>query len=108
MYAEPLTGQPQNSSESGTKYYSELEVETLIDEISQAALEAIEQSAGEAAKAAVLANLEREASILRDVQIWQTEAEKAKKAKLKTAFFTGIICFLSGFTTGMILMGVNK
>jgi hypothetical protein len=108
MYAEPLTGQPPNLNERGTKYYSDLEVETLIDEISQAALEAIEQSAGEAAKAAVLENLEREASILRDVQKWQTEAEKAKRTKIKTAVITGLLCFISGFTTGIILMGVNK
>jgi len=95
-------------NENGTRLYSDLEVELLIDEVSKAALEAIEQAAGEAAKAATLASIEREAKILHEVQRWRMEAEAAKNSKIKTAVITGVITFLSGFTTGIILMGVTK
>ena len=57
------------------RYYSDLEIELLIDEISEAALEAIEQAAGEAAKATALSMLEREAAALREAQRWRLQAE---------------------------------
>jgi hypothetical protein len=108
MYADPPTEQPPNSSESGTRLYSDLEVETLIDEVSQAALEAIEQAAGEAAKAAVLASLEREAAALREAQRWRIQAEinqqiikETKKTGNKNAVLTGLICFLGGLAVGI-------
>ena len=71
IYAEPLTELQTNLSESGTRYYSDLEatlvaVDLLIDELTVIALEAIEQAAGEAARAAFLASLEREAAALRE------------------------------------------
>ena len=62
-------------SEGGTRYYSDLEIELLIDELSEAALEAIEKAAGEAAKAAVLSMLDREAALLRETQRLRLEAE---------------------------------
>jgi hypothetical protein len=106
-YAEQPTQPPMNSSESGTRLYTDSEVETLIDEISQAALEAIEQAAGEAAKAAVLASLEREAAALREAQRWRIEAElkqqvitETKKAGTKNAVIAGLICFLAGLAVG--------
>jgi len=108
MYAEPLTEQQQNSSEGGTKFYSDLEVETLIDEISEAALEAIEQAAGEAAKAAVLSVIEREAAALHEAEQWRIQAEinalavtEAKKAGTKNAVITGLICLLCGLAVGV-------
>ena len=80
----------------------------MIDEISQAALEAIEQAAGEAAKAAVLASLEREAMALREAQRWRIEAEirqetikVTKKAGTKNAVITGLVCFLGGLAVGI-------
>jgi len=57
------------------RYYSDLEIELLIDEISEAALEAIKQAAGEAAKATALSMLEREAAALREAQRWRIQAE---------------------------------
>jgi hypothetical protein len=107
---------------SGTRLYSDLEVETLIDEVSQAALEAIEQAAGEAATAAVLASLEREAAAMReaarhqaDAARWRIEAEirqetitATKKAGTKNAVITGIICFVSGLATGIIIQVTNN
>jgi hypothetical protein len=47
----------------------------LVDEITEAALEAIEQAAGEAAKAAVLSMVEREAVLLREINRWRLEAD---------------------------------
>jgi len=94
----------------------------LIDEISQAALEAIEQAAGEAAKAATLAGIEREAEALREAARQQAEAAQwriqaeinasaitqAKKAGIKNAVITGIICFVSGLAAGIIIMEAVK
>jgi malate/lactate dehydrogenase len=90
------------------KLWSDLEVETLIDEISEAALEAIDQAAAEAARAAALAAIEREAAALREAQQWRLEAEKLKQQKIKNAVITGVICFLSGFVTGVIIIGGIK
>ena len=99
-------------SENGTRLYNDSEVETLIEEVSQAAFEAIEQAAGEAAKAAVLASLEREAAALREAQRWRVEAElrqgiilKTKKAGVKNAVIAGVICLLGGFVVGT---AINK
>jgi len=100
---------------SGTRLFSDLEVEILIDEISEAALEAIEQAAGEAAKAAVIASIEREAAALReavrqqaDATRWRLEAElkqqvinETKKAGTKNAVIAGLVCFLGGLAVGI-------
>ena len=102
-------------NENETRLYSDLEVNELIDEVSQAALEAIEQAAGEAAKAAVIASLEREAAALReaarqqaDAARWRIEAElkqkvitETKKEGTKNAVITGLICFLGGLAVGI-------
>jgi hypothetical protein len=92
------------------------ELDTLIDEISEAALEAIEQAAGEAAKAAVLEMLEREAAALREAtrqhaeaQRWRIEANlqaqavtQAKRKGIKTTFIAGISCLLGGLIVGSV------
>ena len=95
--------------------YSDSEVDLLIDDLTEAALEAIEQAAGEAAKAAALAMLEREATALREAakqhdeaQRWRLEAEanlqaitEAKKAGRKNAIIAGLVCFLGGLFIGV-------
>ena len=115
MFAEQPTEQAQNLKESGTRLYSDSEVDLLIDEVSQAALEAIEQAAGEAAKAAVLSVIEREALLLqakaealREAQKWRTQAEinamavkEAKKNGTKNAIITGLVCLLGGLVIGV-------
>jgi len=95
-------------SENETRLYSDLEVETLINEVSQAAFDAIEQAAGEAAKAATLASLEREAAALREAARWRIEAEirqetikATKKAGTKNAVIVGLVCFLGGLAVGI-------
>jgi len=55
------------------RFYSDLEVELLIDDLTVIALEAIEQAAGEAARAAFLQNLEREAEAMREAARQQAE-----------------------------------
>jgi hypothetical protein len=72
-YGEPRTTPRPTSSESGTRLYSEYEVDTLIEDLTEAAVEAIEQAAGEAAKAAALASLEREAAAVREARRRQEE-----------------------------------
>ena len=85
------------------KFWSDLEVELLIDEISEAALEAIEQAAGEAARAAVLAVLEREAAALRQAQQLRIEAEQMRKTGVRNAVITGLVCFVGGLVTGVLI-----
>ena len=108
MFAEQQTEQAQSLSENGTRLYSGSEVELLIDEVSQAALEAIEQAAGEAAKAAGLSVIEREAEALREAQKWRTQAEinamavrEMKKNGTKNAIITGLVCLLGGLVLGV-------
>jgi len=61
------------------RYYSDLEIDLLIDEITVAAREAIEQAAAEAARAASLAMLEREAAAVREAAEQRAEAQRWQK-----------------------------
>ena len=90
------------------KRYSDLEVDLLIDDLTEAALEAIEQAAGEAAKAAVLAMLEREAIALREAQRWKLEAEnnlieitQIKKAGRKNTIIGVLLGIFGGLVVGL-------
>ena len=90
------------------KFWSDLEVDNLIDEISEAAHEAIEQAAGEAARAAALAALEREVVLSREVYRWKTEAEThkkalgdTKKAGVKNTVLAAVICLIGGLAVGI-------
>ena len=100
VYGEPPTTRTRNSEESGTKRYSEYEVDTLIEDLTGAAREAIEQAAAEAARAAALASLEREAVAMREAQRLQGENDRLKKSRVKTAVVTGVICFFGGLAIG--------
>jgi hypothetical protein len=85
------------------RQYSEYEINTLIEDLTAAAHEAIEQAAAEAAKAATLAALEREAAAIREAQRLQEENDRIKQSRVKTAIITGSICFLGGFTVGAVI-----
>ncbi|MDR2900739.1 MAG: ABC transporter permease [Treponema sp.] len=76
-------------------------MDLLIDDISIAAKEAIEKAAAEAAKAAALEMLEREAVAIQEAQYWRTEAETAKKNGIKNGVLVGVICFLGGLAVGI-------
>ena len=81
----------------------------MIEELTVIALEAIEQAASEAAKAAILSMLEREVATLREAERWRREAEALRQAKRKTALITGIISFISGLAAGTIItIGVTR
>ena len=95
-------------NEGEMRFWSDLEVELLIDEISDAALEAIEQAAGEAAKAAVLTMLEREAAALREAQRWRLESEilsqeitQTKRAGRKNTVMGVLIGIFGGLVVGV-------
>jgi hypothetical protein len=97
-----------NSDNNEMEFYSEGEVKAIVDEISVAAEKAIERAAGEAAKAAVLASLEREITAISLAQGWQNEYLAAKRKGVKTAIITGVICFFGGLAVGAgttVLMG---
>jgi hypothetical protein len=107
VFADPPITPPMNSGESGTRHYSEYEVDTLIEDLTVAAVEAIEQAAGEAAKAAMLASVEREAALVRaqalavrEVARLQEENSHLKSDKVRTAIVAGISCFLGGLAVG--------
>jgi hypothetical protein len=103
------------SSEEGTKYYNDSELDLLIDELSVIAKEAIEKAAAESAKAAMLAGLEREAAMLRDLTIHQADAQfwrlqaatnlaaidVAKKTGIKNAIIAGAVCLFGGLIIGV-------
>ena len=102
-------------NERGTKRYSDLEVEVLIDDISEAAYEAIEQAAAEAVRASALAALEREATLLREAAHqqaealrWRQEAElrqqvitETKRAGRKNTLLAAVIGVLGGLALGV-------
>jgi hypothetical protein len=80
----------------------------LIEEISEAAYEAIEQAASEAARAAAIEALEREAALVRQSQFWKNEADKkaeevqaAKKAGRKNTLIGVLIGILGGLALGV-------
>ena len=83
-------------------------LDSLIDDISEAAYEAIEQAAAEAARAAALAALEREAAALREAQRWRIEADlrqqiiiETRRAGTKNAIIAGSVCFILGLVFGV-------
>jgi len=110
MFAEQQTELPPNLHEKETRLYSDSEVESLIDEISAAAIEAIDQAAGEAAKAAILSVLEREAEALREAEKWRIQADinalavkQAKKSGVKNTIIAALIGILGGFAVGFAI-----
>jgi hypothetical protein len=93
------------------RQYSEYEVDTLIEDLTGAAHEAIEQAAAEAARAAALASLDREMAALSEAQRLQGENSRLKKSRVKVAVVTGVICFFGGLALGAggiaILQGIR-
>ena len=100
---------------SDTEVDWKAELSLLIDDISEAAYEAIETAAAEAARAAALAALEREAAAIREAAHqqaealrWRLEAElrqqaiaEAKRTGRKNAVITGLACLLGGLFIGI-------
>jgi hypothetical protein len=99
-YGGPPTTLPPISSENGTRRYSEFEVDVLIEDLTAAAIEAIEQAAGEAARVAALASLEREAAAVREARRLEGENRRLQQSRVKTAIVTGVVCFFGGLAIG--------
>ena len=115
VYAEPSITQPPNLTESGTRLYSEYEIDLLIDALTEAAHEEIQKAAAEAAKEAVLSVIEREAAAMREATLqqaealrWRLEAERqmkavkeTKRAGIKNAIIAGAVCLFGGLAVGI-------
>jgi hypothetical protein len=77
----------------------------LIDDLTEAAKEAIEQAAGEAAKAATLAMLEQQAVIAGLALKWEIEYKTLKSVSKKNIIISGLIGFVSGAAvSGLIII----
>jgi hypothetical protein len=76
-------------------------VGTLIDDLTTAAHEAIEQAAAEGARAAVLASLEQETAAIQEAARLYEENSRLKQSRVKTAIVTGVICFFGGLAAGV-------
>ena len=86
-------------------------MDLLIDSISEIAVEAIEQAAAEAARAAVLAALEREAALLREAERWRREAEnyqltlrQTQRNGWRNMLIAGLSCLVGGFVLGAVVI----
>ena len=115
VFAEQQTTQPPSLSEGGMRFYSDSEIDLLIDDISEIAKKAIERAAAEAARAAALAAVEREAAALREAERWRMQAEfnlreieAAKKTGRKNTLLAALIGVLGGLAigvTGTLIIG---
>ena len=103
VYGEQPIPPLMNSETTGTRFWTDLEIQQLVDEISEAAEAAIERAAAEAAMAASLAALEREAAALREAERWRLEAENARQGNWKNYLLAGALGFLGGLVTGIII-----
>jgi len=115
VYAEPSITQPPNLIRSGTRLYSEYEIDLLIDALTEAAHEEIQKAAAEAAKEAVLSVIEREAAAMREATLqqaealrWRLEAERQMKAVkeaksngIKNTIIAGAACLFGGLAIGI-------
>ncbi|MDR0908728.1 MAG: ABC transporter permease [Spirochaetaceae bacterium] len=121
VYAEPLMPPQTSSSGNEMRLYSEFEVDTLIAELTEAAEEAIDKAAGEAARVATLAGLEREAAALAREKAalererlaldlagdWQKKFAFEKKEKIKISIITGVVSFAIGALVGGVVIGIS-
>jgi lipoate synthase len=85
------------------RFYSDLEVELLIEDLTEAAHEAIELAASEAARAAFLESLERETTAIREAANYRIEVQELRRTGVRNTVVTGIICFLGGLVTGLLI-----
>ena len=111
LYGEPPTMPPGSSGGNGTRQYSEYEVDLLIEDLTAAAEAAIEQAAAEAARAAMLASLDREVAAVRETRRLREENGVLRKSRVKAAVITGAVCFFGGLALGIggtvIIQGVR-
>ena len=81
----------------------------MIDELSEAAVKEIETAAGEAAKAAALAHLEKRAFQLAEIERLKKQNGELKKSNFKKIVVTGLACFVSGaLVSGGIILSAGR
>jgi predicted transcriptional regulator len=101
LHAEPPRTQNSGLREKEANSYSASEVQTLIDELTESAKEEIERAASEAAKAAVMASLEREAAAIAEARRWQGLYQAEQKDSVKNLVLAGLVCFVVGAAGGV-------
>jgi hypothetical protein len=113
VFGEQLTEPPPTLNTGGMRLYTDSEIDLLIDDLSEIALEAIEQAAAEAARAAALASVEREAAALREAERWRNQAlinlqeiEAVRKEGVKNTFLAALIGVLGGLVIGVIVQNL--
>jgi hypothetical protein len=106
LFAEPPMRELKGLSEAGTRFYSEAELNQAIDEVSAAAVKEIEAAAADAAKAAAMAGLEREAAQLAEIARLEKQNGELKKSGVKNLVIAGLSCFVAGaaLSGGLILL----
>ncbi|GHU45514.1 hypothetical protein FACS1894190_17670 [Spirochaetia bacterium] len=72
----------------------------MIDDLTEAAHDAIEQAAGEAAKAATIAALENQAKAYAEIARLQKEQNETRKSNIRNLIITGLSCFVAGALVG--------
>jgi hypothetical protein len=108
VFGDPPMTQLPTLSESEMRYYSSSEIDLLIEDLTTVAVEAIEQAAAEAAKAATLAAVEREAAALYEASYWRNEAAvnygaivEAQRAGRKNTVLAALFGILGGLALGI-------
>ncbi|MDR1148968.1 MAG: ABC transporter permease [Spirochaetaceae bacterium] len=105
VFAEPPMRESSEYETAGTRFYSESELRGLIDELAEAAVSEIETVAGEAAKAAAMAGLEKQAAQLAEIVRLEKQNGELKKSGVKNLVIAGLSCFVAGaaLSGGLIL-----
>jgi hypothetical protein len=103
VFAEPPMRESGGLSEAGTRFYSEAELNQMIDEVSAAAVKEIEAAAADAAKAAALAGLEKQAAQLAEIARLKKLNGELKKNGVKNLVIAGLSCFAAGAVLGLAI-----
>jgi hypothetical protein len=106
VFAERLKTENQSLTESGTRLFSELEVNELIDDLTKAAHEEIEAAAGEAAKAVAIAALEKQAALTREIVKLQKEVQDVARIASQKTFHNSVMFGCIGFAAGVLSGGL--
>jgi predicted glycosyl hydrolase (DUF1957 family) len=119
VFAEQPMSASGISSGGETRFWTDDEVDELITEVSEAAREAIELTAGEAAKAASIAAYEKNAELLerayREVAAakvaadgWKMEVDRQRSTGKRNAVSAACVAAVAGLVTGGLVVGLVR